>query len=100
MTTKFLSISLHDALPIYVDNDNFRAGEEITVDLIEKGHQKIAFIGGSKDLFVTRDREAGYKSAMEAAGLDRSEEHTSELQSRGHLVCRLLLEKKQTATYI
>src|SRR5690625_7062635 len=26
----------------------------------------------------------------------RSEEHTSELQSRGHLVCRLLLEKKQT----
>src|SRR5690625_5681314 len=27
----------------------------------------------------------------------RSEEHTSELQSRGHLVCRLLLEKKQFA---
>src|SRR5437870_11161846 len=27
----------------------------------------------------------------------RSEEHTSELQSRGHLVCRLLLEKKKTA---
>src|SRR5207253_8615480 len=27
-------------------------------------------------------------------GTDRSEEHTSELQSRGHLVCRLLLEKK------
>src|SRR5690625_5811290 len=26
----------------------------------------------------------------------RSEEHTSELQSRGHLVCRLLLEKKNT----
>src|SRR5437870_8458696 len=29
-------------------------------------------------------------------GTDRSEEHTSELQSRGHLVCRLLLEKKKT----
>src|SRR5437870_9178527 len=28
-------------------------------------------------------------------GLGRSEEHTSELQSRGHLVCRLLLEKKK-----
>src|SRR5690625_5351764 len=27
----------------------------------------------------------------------RSEEHTSELQSRGHLVCRLLLENKQTS---
>src|SRR5690625_5959866 len=30
-----------------------------------------------------------------ADGLTRSEEHTSELQSRGHLVCRLLLEKKK-----
>src|SRR5690625_4963425 len=30
--------------------------------------------------------------------LTRSEEHTSELQSRGHLVCRLLLEKKNTTT--
>src|SRR5690625_913577 len=29
------------------------------------------------------------------AAVDRSEEHTSELQSRGHLVCRLLLEKKK-----
>src|SRR5437660_8100717 len=29
----------------------------------------------------------------------RSEEHTSELQSRGHLVCRLLLEKKKKKTY-
>src|SRR5690625_6136302 len=28
--------------------------------------------------------------------IGRSEEHTSELQSRGHLVCRLLLEKKKT----
>src|SRR5439155_3402042 len=30
----------------------------------------------------------------------RSEEHTSELQSRGHLVCRLLLEKKNFASFI
>src|SRR2546429_5563287 len=30
---------------------------------------------------------------------ERSEEHTSELQSRLHLVCRLLLEKKKTETY-
>src|SRR5690625_6703308 len=29
----------------------------------------------------------------------RSEEHTSELQSRGHLVCRLLLEKKETILF-
>src|SRR5690625_5932862 len=39
---------------------------------------------------------------LRKAGLpeDRSEEHTSELQSRGHLVCRLLLEKKKTKTNI
>src|SRR5207253_11049675 len=30
---------------------------------------------------------------------ERSEEHTSELQSRGHLVCRLLLEKKKKKNY-
>src|SRR2546422_3403170 len=32
--------------------------------------------------------------------IDRSEEHTSELQSRLHLVCRLLLEKKKTRLYV
>src|SRR5207253_9371461 len=32
----------------------------------------------------------------EVVPIVRSEEHTSELQSRGHLVCRLLLEKKNT----
>src|SRR5690625_2174324 len=32
----------------------------------------------------------------ESFDVERSEEHTSELQSRGHLVCRLLLEKKKT----
>src|SRR5690625_6678822 len=36
------------------------------------------------------------KIALSAPGIGRSEEHTSELQSRGPLVCRLLLEKKKT----
>src|SRR6266508_882520 len=35
------------------------------------------------------------RSAHKFSGSNRSEEHTSELQSRGHLVCRLLLEKKK-----
>src|SRR5438309_6881384 len=35
-------------------------------------------------------------TALESRGVDRSEEHTSELQSQFHLVCRLLLEKKKT----
>src|SRR5690625_6908711 len=37
-----------------------------------------------------------YESNPELLDENRSEEHTSELQSRGHLVCRLLLEKKNT----
>src|SRR5690625_6898325 len=36
--------------------------------------------------------------ATSALRITRSEEHTSELQSRGHLVCRLLLEKKKKNT--
>src|SRR5690625_6994345 len=46
------------------------------------------------ELFVAP--EAGGSSSELVEGSDfRSEEHTSELQSRGHLVCRLLLEKKK-----
>src|SRR5690625_7857222 len=37
-------------------------------------------------------------SARHSVASPRSEEHTSELQSRGHLVCRLLLEKKKHRT--
>src|SRR5690625_6127474 len=37
-----------------------------------------------------------YFRGVNGPPLQRSEEHTSELQSRGHLVCRLLLEKKKT----
>src|SRR5437870_8843578 len=46
------------------------------------------------------DHRAGIACRATASiGSDhRSEEHTSELQSRGHLVCRLLLEKKNNAT--
>src|SRR5258708_12567039 len=38
--------------------------------------------------------DIGNRTAEEKAAEDRSEEHTSELQSPDHLVCRLLLEKK------
>src|SRR5205809_7636478 len=37
------------------------------------------------------------RDRQQPAGFDRSEEHTSELQSRLHLVCRLLLEKKKVS---
>src|SRR2546429_5482038 len=44
-----------------------------------------------------RARAQGPAKAQKSA-FSRSEEHTSELQSRLHLVCRLLLEKKKTHT--
>src|SRR2546429_3583099 len=46
---------------------------------------------------VRRPRQAGTNRACGRAA--RSEEHTSELQSRLHLVCRLLLEKKKKKLY-
>src|SRR5690348_17392517 len=47
-----------------------------------------------------RDRSDGSRFDLKqgAGGLLRSEEHTSELQSPVHLVCRLLLEKKNTSS--
>src|SRR5947208_10764332 len=52
---------------------------------------------GSDDLYIT-ERNAGIFLAEMKLGrhFGRSEEHTSELQSPDHLVCRLLLEKKKT----
>src|SRR5690625_7104074 len=45
---------------------------------------------GNIRLYTFDGLTAGFQNGKQ----DRSEEHTSELQSRGHLVCRLLLEKK------
>src|SRR5690625_2843062 len=53
--------------------------------------------GDSADLGADRVGAASARHALDLVGphVLRSEEHTSELQSRGHLVCRLLLEKKK-----
>src|SRR5690625_6567696 len=61
-----------------------------------RGHRAIEDLGdlGRDD----RGRTPGAQQDPVPVGLDRSEEHTSELQSRGHLVCRLLLEKKKRKT--
>src|SRR3712207_8569460 len=45
---------------------------------------------------AARAREPGRPALLRPRGAGRSEEHTSELQSRQYLVCRLLLEKKKT----
>src|SRR5690625_6550832 len=43
---------------------------------------------------VAKNSTSACRDRVAVANILRSEEHTSELQSRGHLVCRLLLEKK------
>src|SRR3989442_9955321 len=72
-TTEIYTLSLHDALPIFKS----MRGEELDE----------AFAGFSG---VYGDRHKLRRTLQK-----RSEEHTSELQSRPHLVCRLLLEKKK-----
>src|SRR5690625_5464673 len=51
------------------------------------------------EMFYNPKRRHGHAADMSPRAYEkqyfRSEEHTSELQSRGHLVCRLLLEKKK-----
>src|SRR5258708_23049613 len=64
-TTEIYTLSLHDALPI----------SELRADIARER------------VIIEHALDAGYPS--------RSEEHTSELQSPDHLVCRLLLEKKK-----
>src|SRR2546422_6540102 len=56
--------------------------------------------GGIANVVVTVKATKGKKLEVPAQNplFDRSEEHTSELQSRLHLVCRLLLEKKKRTT--
>src|SRR3712207_6852030 len=50
---------------------------------------------GEGEVDALRALPVGARDAHELAAAERSEEHTSELQSRQYLVCRLLLEKKK-----
>src|SRR5687768_18273156 len=55
-------------------------------------------LGSSQVVEASTAASGSQKPGMAREQSGRSEEHTSELQSRLHLVCRLLLEKKKTAT--
>src|SRR2546422_7454994 len=82
-TTEIYTLSLHDALPIYSST-----GRE---QLVGTFHSRRT---------VTQRRQRTWRNSHRGSLFPftvcrRSEEHTSELQSRLHLVCRLLLEKKR-----
>src|SRR5207253_10945475 len=93
-TTEIYTLSLHDALPICSGRCEKSAGG-FPARASEVDPRKI-YSSAVHDRFrhlVSSDRGALRGNAV--AARVRSEEHTSELQSRGHLVCRLLLEKKK-----
>src|SRR5256885_12115777 len=77
-TTEIYTLSLHDALPICQ-----------AVDAVVQVGTKAPLVG------ILAQPAVGGADQRE---IDRSEEHTSELQSPCNLVCRLLLEKKKLTT--
>src|SRR3712207_9345432 len=86
-TTEIYTLSLHDALPISKEILRMR----VQLDELLAHHT------GQESEKIHKDTERDFvMSAEEAREYGRSEEHTSELQSRQYLVCRLLLEKKKT----
>src|SRR2546429_7105073 len=81
-TTEIYTLSLHDALPI--------SDARIVIH-----HQDLVGAVGRSGHVHPRSVICNSRHCYQLA---RSEEHTSELQSRLHLVCRLLLETKKTAS--
>src|SRR5258707_11999789 len=82
-TTEIYTLSLHDALPISQLDLEFLVADRIATDQ----HAAV-------DVVADVGARAARPPALEQ--VLRSEEHTSELQSRQYLVCRLLLEKKKS----
>src|SRR5699024_12743576 len=78
-TTEIYTLSLHDALPIYMVTDN----------------DKMEAVLEDPYILITDQKITNIQEVLPVLLEYRSEEHTSELQSRFDLVCRLLLEKKK-----
>lgn len=86
---------------VSVDNDNVRAAYDATRHLLEKGHRRIAFISGPQTFVVSQDRLAGYRAAMEEAGLSIRPEWVIEapfLQEGGYLALDRLLHLPERPT--
>src|SRR5690348_18216601 len=84
-TTEIYTLSLHDALPIFTGGASLRHQRK------RKGRS-----AQRESPAASVDHQGWFRSRVRAwPSQPRSEEHTSELQSPVHLVCRLLLEKKK-----
>src|SRR5438105_10960583 len=86
------------ALGILEDNKARQVGIGADVTVRPPGSSNLAAFGGAPAPIKVADvlRKQPHVVAVAPVVLQRSEEHTSELQSRVDLVCRLLLEKKKT----
>src|SRR5206468_10587285 len=96
----FYSLSLHDALPISLNTVSFTGTSDLYthpgIDSIKSpGGASVALDDRFRRKTTTTDvdprTEVGVTSGRRPNVYRRSEEHTSELQSRSDLVCRLLL---------
>src|SRR5690606_41716238 len=90
-TTELYTLSLHDALPISGPTRAGTASEELdALPFHARREPAVSVLVGPGVVHEAADDEHGVAPLQL-----RSEEHTSELQSRENLVCRLLLEKKK-----
>src|SRR5439155_25150654 len=87
--TQIYTLSLHDALPISPRRAHRR---RVLRPSLAAPRRRASRRAGSPRHRLHDERSVCHRQ--------RSEEHTSELQSRGHLVCRLLLEKKKKKTCV
>src|SRR2546427_13218453 len=87
-TTEIYTLSLHDALPIYV---------EVAWIVSPPDRNKLDGIHhvGVRHSYDAKRGFFNINTERFGHMVNRSEEHTSELQSQSNLVCRLLLEKKK-----
>src|SRR5439155_8150789 len=93
---RIYTLSLHDALPIWTHagTSGLAVGEWRREGTREHDGLPVRDDASTESACEASQDEQDRLGASRAHG-ERSEEHTSELQSRGHLVCRLLLEKKK-----
>src|SRR5258708_21984367 len=89
-TTEIYTLSLHDALPICTSRQSASVPGKL---LMRSGYCSVTIELTSVQVVKVVGVLVSERSVVVI--LDRSEEHTSELQSPDHLVCRLLLEKKK-----
>src|SRR3712207_7296885 len=87
-TTEIYTLSLHDALPIFPPSQRRSCAAP-------RSRRCRAPPGATARSRGRRARPGGRPRRRRRTRGGRSEEHTSELQSRQYLVCRLLLEKKK-----